>query len=130
MAIQVEFLASVRMYVQRHGRRYEVWVDPFSVAGEGKSAEEAVADAKRGLELHFTALAEALNEYGDKVELFCPLSAKLRRGRRKDFVVYSARQVGRRRASPSRAKELSASNLRRALRSAERIGLMPIPVGG
>jgi hypothetical protein len=126
---KVEFMSRVRMHLRRRGRRWEAWADPFSVGGEGDSIDEAVEDAKRGVERLFSALAEALHEHGGRVEVLCPLEESLKSRKYRDFQVYAVRRV---RSAPDvtpPARDLTRTRLRRALRDADRVGLTPSPAG-
>ncbi len=58
------------------------WADPFSMAGTGRTFDEAMDDLRKNLEVLFTAPAEGIRKHGSKVEVFTPLDDELKRAQR------------------------------------------------
>ena len=133
MKTQVEFYGPVDIYGRRVGREWEAWADPFSVVGSGQTFDEAVSDVRENVNEHFSNLAAALHEHGDKVEVLCPLSAELKRNARvRHFVVLCVRHVRDRRSPtwPRRLRKLSRSGVRKMLEGNGPVGVVPAAVVG
>lgn len=80
MREQIEFHGPATIYALKEGPEWAAYVDPFSVAGEGRTADDAVQSAIRNLTELLGVLAAEIRQHGARnVEVLCPLKPSLRR---------------------------------------------------
>ncbi len=126
MHSEVTFLGPINVYARREDGEWVAWADPFSMAGTGRTFDEAMDDLRKNLEVLFTALAEGIRKHGSKVEAFTPLDDELKRAEKTASLFLCAmRSVSRKPRPPSPVRSLSRRSLFDALRSNSTVGVAP-----
>ena len=125
---QVEFYGPITIYARREGGEWVTYVDPFGVAGDGATREEAVESAFRNLTAQLTVLAEEIKEHGEKVEIMCPLEDEVKAGAEVlHALVYVVNHVSTARADAARVRPLSERTARDIFARSSMIGVVPAP---
>ncbi len=130
MAAEAEFYGPITIYVRKEKGEWAAYVDPFSVAGEGETAERAVESAIRNLTELLGALATEVRRHGSEdVEIICPLKAEDKRGASKTVqgLVWAASGPIRSRVPPAATSvtPISKTSARRMLATSASIGVVP-----
>ncbi len=128
MSEQVEFYGPITIYAREEGGKWATYVDPFGVAGDGTTREEAIESAFRNLCAQFTALAEEIGEHGENVEILCPLEDEVKLGSEiLHALVYAVNPAPTASADPARVRPLSARAARDILARGSKVGVVPAP---
>jgi hypothetical protein len=131
MSSQVTFLGPIVAYARKDGGEWEAWVDPFSVVGCGRTADEAIECAKRNVVTHITDLSAAMDRHGSrKVALLCPLTAAHKRGakRTERFLLYAVRKSRAPGRASTKPSKLTRDRIRNLFRDKAEVGLVPAAV--
>ncbi len=125
---QVQFYGPITVYARREGGEWVTYADPFGVAGDGATREEAIESVFRNLTAQLTVLAEEIREHGDDVEIMCPLEDDVKTGAEVlHALVYTVDHLATVPSDPARVQPLSARTARDIFARSSRIGVVPAP---
>ncbi len=129
MADDVTFYGPVTIYVRKERSEWAAYVDPFSVAGEGRTSDEAVKSAIRNLTELLRILAADIRKHGQSnVQILCPLKAAQKRNAKKlEGLLWAAGKPIRARipSAPAEVRPFSKRTVRRVLATSASIGVVP-----